>query len=396
MLFGAYLLTLSASEWLGIRIVFSAGSSRLLEYLFRPANLAGWLLLCVAINRILGLSRLRRRVLIPIAGLALATDILLPETLVYIWPCLGLLIWRCALGARSSWSANWPVVLASGSFTAVELNTAFKPWLMIFPQAFSAGGLSLSYTSITQSLLGAVLLVRLLRRLSHDRREKMRMSSELEAAREIQQLLLAGDAQPSRNYSLEVVYLPAQELGGDLYYSLPCDDGGFTLVTGDVSGKGLRAALQVPLVVGAIRESRERQNPGRLLQALNRAVHGQTAGGFVTYCCAHFGLDGTMVIANAGHIAPFSAGRELQVEPGLPLGIVADVSYDESTIALLPGEALTFLSDGVIEAVNAKGELLGFECAAALSVKPAREIAEAAQACGQNDDITVVTVRRSG
>jgi serine phosphatase RsbU (regulator of sigma subunit) len=70
--------------------------------------------------------------------------------------------------------------------------------------------------------------------------------------------------------------------------------------------------------------------------------------------------------------------------------------WAEQTIPLAPGSQFTFLSDGVLEATNAKGELLGFHRLGALTVKPAREIAQAAHAWGQEDDITVVTVRRAG
>ena len=73
---------------------------------------------------------------------------------------------------------------------------------------------------------------------------------------------------------------------------------------------------------------------------------------------------------------------------------MADAEYGESRVDLPTARALTFVSDGVVEAANARGELLGFDRTRELSGKPAAEIADAAQAFGQNDDITVVTVRR--
>jgi serine phosphatase RsbU (regulator of sigma subunit) len=102
--------------------------------------------------------------------------------------------------------------------------------------------------------------------------------------------------------------------------------------------------------------------------------------------------NGEVRIANAGHLAPYSDGREVEVEAGLPLGVVADVEYPES---LTTGDRFTFLSDGVLEAANAAHELFGFERSRQISIQPAAAIAQAAQTWGQNDDITVVTVRRT-
>ena len=103
--------------------------------------------------------------------------------------------------------------------------------------------------------------------------------------------------------------------------------------------------------------------------------------------------DGRVVLANAGHIPPYLDGRELALENGLPLGISPHSAYAEAEIQAT--SALTFLSDGVVEARDARGELLGFERMAALTTKPAAEIADAAQRWGQEDDITVLTVARA-
>ena len=83
---------------------------------------------------------------------------------------------------------------------------------------------------------------------------------------------------------------------------------------------------------------------------------------------------------NAGHPSPYCDGREIQVESGLPLGVVAGVSYEETTFH---GALFTFVSDGVVEAENTERELFGFERTRDMSIKAAREIAEAAQAWGQ-------------
>jgi serine phosphatase RsbU (regulator of sigma subunit) len=163
-------------------------------------------------------------------------------------------------------------------------------------------------------------------------------------------------------------------------------------VVGDVSGKGLDAALLVAAVLGGLAVEKQR-SPAHLLEDLNKAVTGRTGGGFITACCARFFPDGRVEIANAGHISPYTDGRELQLENGLPLGISPHAGYSQTEIQT--SGTVTFLSDGVLEARDAKGELLGFDRMAALTRKPAAEIADAAQHWGQEDDITVLTVARA-
>ncbi len=118
-----------------------------------------------------------------------------------------------------------------------------------------------------------------------------------------------------------------------------------------------------------------------------------TKSGFSTCRAALIQPNGDAIIANAGHPSPHCDGREVETEPCLPLGIAAGALYPES---VAQGERFTFVSDGVVEAANAKGELFGFERTLDISSKSAQEIAEAAKAWGQTDDITIVTVRRLG
>lgn len=125
---------------------------------------------------------------------------------------------------------------------------------------------------------------------------------------------------------------------------------------------------------------RKRCHAAAVLKALNEGLTGHNSGGFVTCCCARFEPGGEMAIANAGHPAPYSSGVEVAVEAGLPLGIVGGVEYAETAIR---GERFTFVSDGVIEAANARGELFGFERTESASGGSAREIADAAKAWGR-------------
>jgi serine phosphatase RsbU (regulator of sigma subunit) len=103
-----------------------------------------------------------------------------------------------------------------------------------------------------------------------------------------------------------------------------------------------------------------------------------------------------MTIANAGHLAPWRNGEELDCGNNLPLGIVENLHYEECEILLAPNDTLTFLSDGVVEARNARGELYGFDRTAAISTRTAAEIARAASTHGQEDDITVLTLAFTG
>ncbi len=216
------------------------------------------------------------------------------------------------------------------------------------------------------------------------RAEEQRLRSEMESAQTVQALLL-GQSLPA---DVDAVYLPASEVGGD-FYQVFATGAGTLVIVGDVSGKGLQAAMRVSAIVGALRSHRS-EGPAEVLAHLNAVLLG--AGGFVTCCCVLVEAD-TLRIANAGHPAPYLDGVEFAGESGLPLGLVADAAYAELRV---PRPAiLTLISDGVVEAANAHGELFGFDRTCAIARKPAREIAEAARQWGQTDDITVVTVRRS-
>jgi serine phosphatase RsbU (regulator of sigma subunit) len=114
--------------------------------------------------------------------------------------------------------------------------------------------------------------------------------------------------------------------------------------------------------------------------------------GFTTCLVLRLDADGTLTAANAGHIAPYISGAELEVASDLPLGLSASTSYTETIARLASSDRMTLLTDGVVEARNQHGELLGFDCARTLSTRTAEEVAQAAQAFGQEDDITVLTL----
>jgi serine phosphatase RsbU (regulator of sigma subunit) len=113
---------------------------------------------------------------------------------------------------------------------------------------------------------------------------------------------------------------------------------------------------------------------------------------FATCLCARIFPDGTLIVANAGHLSPYRDGRELELKPNLPLGVIAGVTFEQSTFQLDRGDRLVFLSDGVVEAMNPQRELFGFERTRQVSNESARYIAQTAKRFGQTDDITVVSL----
>ncbi len=234
------------------------------------------------------------------------------------------------------------------------------------------------------------LLLFLIRRFSLARREEERLSREFEAAHNVQTLLIPSNPPATPGFSVETVYLPATEVGGDFFHIQPGKDGSLLIVSGDVSGKGLKAAMTVSAIIGALRNEPCRQ-PATVLANLNRILHGHITG-FATCTAALIRADGSLTLANAGNLAPYLNGKELAIEPGLPLGILANTTYAETTHHLSPGDRLTFVSDGVVEATNPQRELFGFDRTQSISTQPAAAIASAAQTHGQQDDISVIAI----
>jgi phosphoserine phosphatase RsbU/P len=224
--------------------------------------------------------------------------------------------------------------------------------------------------------------------------ERAVLAGEMQAAREIQRMLAPEQVEMAAGAQVEVAFQPMREVGGDFYLCRALPDGRQRVLVGDVSGKGAAAAMTATLLVGAA-ERREADSPAALLQHLNLVLHGSQVGGFATCLCADLTRDGTMRIANAGHLAPYRNGEEIPVAPGLPLGIASETTYAESNLQLFPGDTLTLLSDGVVEAQSATGELFGFDRTRAISTQSAEEIARIAQTYGQQDDITVLTLQFS-
>jgi len=301
---------------------------------------------------------------------------------------------------RGNREAGWLILpsLAPALSTAlVDLGTASITlgWsslnFLVFPIRVGPIGLQLADIGTVAFLLSVAAVMCL--RFARVSRDEARAAAELAAAREIQQLLVPAALPSLSNYAIEAAYLPAREVGGDFYQVFPQADGSILVVIGDVSGKGLRAAMTGAFAIGALHAiAAEVSDPPQLMSRMNQQLLSGQDNGFVTCLCVRIGSDGEMRISNAGHLTPYRNGEELISEGGPPLGLFPDVIYSESHFEFNCGESLTLLSDGVVEARGQKDEEFGFERTKALSSGSARNLAAAAQQFGQEDDITVVKI----
>jgi hypothetical protein len=252
----------------------------------------------------------------------------------------------------------------------VSSPAALAPALVVGQYDFFAYDIATLYFWVTLLIILVLRTVRLAR-------EKAEITAEVEAARTVQQVLIPD-------------FLP--QIPG-------LADGSAFVVVGDVSGKGLKAAMTVSLIVGTLRTLAEYEaTPSELLAGLNRRLYGRHAG-YATCLALKITRGGEVTIANAGHPNPYLDGVEVSTESDLPLGITLEVKYAETRLHLDGAQSLTLVTDGVVEATAVTTrELFGFERTQAMSRQAAQAIAEAARAFGvgapQMDDITVLTVAR--
>jgi len=209
----------------------------------------------------------------------------------------------------------------------------------------------------------------------------------------LQQHVLIPDEIQSADFNVEARYQPAQSVGGDFFQTLPGRDGNLLVLIGDVSGKGISASMLVSVLVGAARtRANDSFDPASMLAVLNQRLVGRSGGHFATCLVAELQADGRLRMANAGHIAPYLNGAEVPFTGSLPLGIAGKIEPSLQALQLRPGDRLTFITDGVVEARNPAGELFGFARARIICNEPVDEIMRRAVDFGQNDDITVLRV----
>lgn len=259
------------------------------------------------------------------------------------------------------------------------------------PLTVNFGPIPIHFAAIADLAGILAIIVIIFVRFIRIQRDQQRVSSELAAARSVQELMIPQERIATPGFEVDSVYNPATEVGGDFFHVQPTSDGGLLVVIGDVAGHGLKAAMNVSMLMGALRRTTD-HSPARILESLNRVLTGSES--FTTCQAAFFAANGEVVMSNAGHLPPYLNSQEVNIPGGLPLGVLADITYEEIRLYLHPGDRLLLMSDGVVEARHPNGELFGFERVHNLSNQTAFYIADTAKTFGQEDDITVLTVRR--
>ena len=434
-----FLLVLYATQkghveyfWLALHELFQAplgflalaGNSALLDHLWYEAALMELLVIAAYLyfEFLVAFLSLRRRwyilllrvtapILIAVGPLMLSPGLhhghLAGITLLLVF--IGILLWI----------AGWMIFLL-GTLIAATLRRNFEAGLLLIPLLLTlvgwvepmltssdisdwsghayhspltllAGPIPIHFASIADFTGILVIVIIIFVRFLRVQRDQERASSELAAARSVQELMIPNENLPTPGFEVDSVYSPANEVGGDFYHVQPLADGGLLVVIGDVAGKGLKAAMNVSMLMGGLRHTPER-SPAKILASLNRVLTGSDS--FTTCQAALFSANGEVIMANAGHLPPYLNSQEVALPGGLPLGVLPEVIYEETRLYQHPGDRLLLLSDGVVEARRPSGELFGFERVHNLSNQTAFYIAEAAKDFGQEDDITVVAIRR--
>jgi hypothetical protein len=258
-------------------------------------------------------------------------------------------------------------------------------------------GIPLVLSTFTDVALLICFSVVLLRRFRSSQRRQQAMEQDVKQAQEVQQVLIPEELPHIAGLTIESEYRPAREVGGDFFQIIPhASDGSVLIVVGDVTGKGLQAGMLVALIVGAIRaEAAHSNDPLIALDALNQRLCGRGEA-HATGLALRVARDGSVALANAGHLPPYLNGKELPMEGALPLGMSPTAKFSLMHFQLAPGDRLLLMSDGVVEAQDKDGQLFGFERVNKLLQQPitAAEIAAAAENFGQQDDILVLRITR--
>jgi sigma-B regulation protein RsbU (phosphoserine phosphatase) len=250
------------------------------------------------------------------------------------------------------------------------------------------------------------------------RANEIRLEKEVRFAQRVQAALLPVEL-PKRLKGVDVAarFAPARELGGDLYDFLTPEASGLIVAVGDVSGKGVPAALYSAFVGELVRSrtfrrryTLERSSPSGVLSSMNTILHGrQLEEYYCTLCYAAFDFKRRgVIIANSGLPYPLRVTGDTvhQIElPGVPLGSFPGSTYDEAAFELNPGDVFVFCSDGVFEAVDPAGREFGAarlaDAVRASRAGSAQEIVEHIvtevttfrRGALPNDDMTAVAVK---
>jgi serine phosphatase RsbU (regulator of sigma subunit)/anti-sigma regulatory factor (Ser/Thr protein kinase) len=279
-------------------------------------------------------------------------------------------------------------------------------------QDYSTDDRGLLNTLATQSA-PAVRVAQLVRDQQTQARANERIQHELRVAQLIQKTLLPKDLPALPGWQVTAYYQAARQVGGDFYDFIYFDDGRLGLVIGDVTDKGVPAALLMATTRSVLRAIAQRLvAPGQVLERVNEVLYPDIPPKmFVT--CLYALLDpdsGQLQFANAGHDLPYhrhTTGEVTELRAtGMPLGLMPGMHYEEKEVWLAPGEIILFHSDGIVEAHNEHREMFGFPRLMRLvgeheDGKTLKEFVldDLAAFTGadweQEDDITMVTLQRS-
>ena len=250
-------------------------------------------------------------------------------------------------------------------------------------------------------------------RLEQEIRERERFEQELQVARSIQQASLPKELLTLEGWQIAPYYQPAREVGGDFYEFFELDAGKVGLAVGDATGKGIPAALAVTATSSMLRAVARDSgySPGEVLERVNETLLARIPlNMFVT--CFYAVLEpksASLSYANAGHDLPYlrrgGDAEELRAR-GMPLGLMAGMSYEEKEIELDYGEGVLFYTDGLVEAHDPKGEMFGFPRLRKLIAEHGEEsslgdflleqlYSFVGEGWEQEDDITHLTLKRS-
>jgi sigma-B regulation protein RsbU (phosphoserine phosphatase) len=199
------------------------------------------------------------------------------------------------------------------------------------------------------------------------KRQERQLERDIAMAREVQLRLLPPSTPEHKHAEMAVRFLPARTIGGDLYDFVDYGQGQTAIVLGDVSGKAAPAALFAALVSGIMRAAAaHRPAPAQMLKLLNDALQERKLES--QYVVLLFALwndeSRTLQIANSGAVQPVfcRAGQSMTVRAeGFPLGLFPDVVYEEISLSTQPGDAVVFISDGILDAENEANEMYGEE-----------------------------------
>lgn len=259
----------------------------------------------------------------------------------------------------------------------------------------------------------ALRLAEVMRVQATEVREHERIAQELRVARLIQQNFLPTQLPKVEGWKIGTFYQPAREVGGDFYDFIPLNDGKVGFVIGDVTDKGVPAALVMATTRSLLREAAQQMSePAYVLEKVNGSLVSDIPRNmFVTCQYATFdAASGKLTMANAGHNLPYmsaAAGVSEIRATGLPLGLMERVAYDQVDIEVALGSSLLFHSDGLAEARNTDGEMFGFPRLMGLIGKHHggeglidHLLSELAAFAGQSsdveDDVTLVSFERTG